>query len=52
MFIILSHKGNVGQNYTKIPSLLSQNSKHEENKQQMLMKMQGKRNPQTLLMGT
>jgi hypothetical protein len=42
MFSILSHKGNVNQNYTEISSYPSQNG-NQETKQQMLARMQGKR---------
>jgi hypothetical protein len=48
-----SHKGNASHNYIEIPSLLSQHSYHQENKQQeMLVRMwlRGK-NPHTLLVG-
>jgi UDP-N-acetyl-D-mannosaminuronic acid transferase (WecB/TagA/CpsF family) len=51
MFTILSCKGNVNQNYTEIPSHPSQNGYHQKNKQQMLVRMQGKRHPYTLLVG-
>jgi hypothetical protein len=39
---ILRHKGNANQNYTKIPSHSSQIGHHQENKQQMLVRMRGK----------
>jgi hypothetical protein len=45
MFNIVSYKGNENQHYTNIPSDPNQNDKHQENKQQMLMRMQGKGNP-------
>jgi hypothetical protein len=52
MFNILSHEGNVNQNHTKIPSHLSQNGNHQENKQQqMLVRMREQRNPHTLPVG-
>jgi hypothetical protein len=49
MFSILSHKGNTNQNYTKIPCHPSQIDNHQENKQQMLARIQGKRNTHTML---
>jgi hypothetical protein len=39
-----SYKGNANQNYTEIPFCSNQNG-NQENKQHMLAKMQGKRNP-------
>jgi hypothetical protein len=40
------------QNDTEIPSHLSQNSPHQENKQQQILpRMRGKRKPYTLLLG-
>jgi hypothetical protein len=42
MFNLLSYKGNTNQNYTKIPYHFSQNGYHQENKQQMLARMQKK----------
>jgi hypothetical protein len=51
MFNILIHKGNANQNYTKIISHPSQIGNHQENKQQMLAGMQGKRNRLILLLG-
>jgi hypothetical protein len=52
MFNILRYKENTYQNDTEISSHPSENSNHQENKQQtMLVRMQEKRNPQTLLMG-
>jgi hypothetical protein len=50
MFNILSDKGSANQNYTEIPSHPSQNGSHQENKQQILVKMWGERNLHTLLM--
>jgi hypothetical protein len=49
MFNILRHKGNENPKSTETPSHPSQNGNHEENKQ-MLMRMQGERNPYTPLM--
>jgi hypothetical protein len=50
MFNILIHTGNANQNNIEIPSHPSQNSYHEENEQQqMLASMQGKRNSHPLL---
>jgi hypothetical protein len=52
MFNTLSHKGNTDQNDSDIPSHPSQNSYHQENKQQMLGKnMERKRDSHTLLVG-
>jgi hypothetical protein len=52
MFIISGHKGNANQNHTKIPLHSYLNSYHQEHHhQQMLMRMQGKRNSHTLLVG-
>jgi hypothetical protein len=43
MFNILTHKGNANQNAnTKIACHPSQNGYHQENKQQMLVRMQKK----------
>jgi hypothetical protein len=36
-------------NDTKIPSYASQNGCHQANKQQMVLRIQGKKNPYTLL---
>jgi hypothetical protein len=36
MFSILSHKENANQNYTEIPSDLSQNVNQQENKKQQM----------------
>jgi hypothetical protein len=49
MFNIVSHKGTRNQNGTEILSHPSQNGYHQENKQQILERMCGKRNPYTLL---
>jgi hypothetical protein len=48
---MLSHKGNANQNDIKISSHLTQNGHHQENKQQMLMRMWGKRNNYIVLVG-
>jgi hypothetical protein len=48
---MLSNKGNVNQNYTKIPSHPSQIGNPENKQQQIFARMQGKRNPHTLLVG-
>jgi hypothetical protein len=48
MFNIFSHQGNVDQNNTEIASHPIQNDHHQENKQPMLMRTQGKRYPHTL----
>jgi hypothetical protein len=40
IFSILSHKENATQNYTKIPSHSSHIDQHQENKQQILARMQ------------
>jgi hypothetical protein len=46
------HKGNASQNHNKIPSHSSKNSYcQEHHQQQMLVRMRGKRNPYTLLVG-
>jgi hypothetical protein len=43
---------NANQNYNESPSCPSQNCNYQENKQQqMLERMQGKRDPHTLLVG-
>jgi hypothetical protein len=49
MLNIFSYKGNANKNHTEHPSHLSQNDCHQENKQQMLVRMQGKRDSYTLL---
>jgi hypothetical protein len=47
---IFRHKENANQNYIEISSHLYQTGNHQENKQQQtLERMQGKRNPHTLL---
>jgi hypothetical protein len=52
MFNVLSDKGNANQNITEILSHSSQKlGYHQENKQQMVAKLQGKRDPVTLLVG-
>jgi UDP-N-acetyl-D-mannosaminuronic acid transferase (WecB/TagA/CpsF family) len=53
MFNILSYKGNANQNYTEISFLLSQNGNHQEKKKQqkVLERIQGRRNPDILLVG-
>jgi hypothetical protein len=48
---VFSHKGNANQNNIEFPSQHHQNSDHQENKQQMLVKMQGERKLYTLLDG-
>jgi hypothetical protein len=51
MFNNFSHKGNVNQNYIKIPSHLNKNDYDQENKQQqMMVRMQEKRKSNILLM--
>jgi hypothetical protein len=46
------HKGNANQNHIKILPHSCLNGYHQEHKQQqMLARMQGKRNPHTLLVG-
>jgi hypothetical protein len=49
MFIILSHERQANQNNTDI--LLQSYGHQQENKQQMLTRMQEKRNPYMLLVG-
>jgi hypothetical protein len=50
MLNIPGHKGNANQNHTKIPPHSCQNSYHQKHhQQQMLARMQGKRNPHLLL---
>jgi hypothetical protein len=51
MLTIPGHKGIANQNHVNIPPQSGQNSYSEEHKQQMLVRMQGKRNPHTLLVG-
>jgi hypothetical protein len=49
---ILGHKGNANHNHTKIPPHPCSNSYHQDHhQQQMLVRMWGKRNPHTLLVG-
>jgi hypothetical protein len=43
MFNILSHKVNANQNYTEVLSYPCQKGNHQENKQQMLMRMWGEK---------
>jgi hypothetical protein len=51
MLKILRQKGNANQKYIEIPSYLSQNSNHQENKkQQIMVRIQEKSNLYTLLM--
>jgi hypothetical protein len=45
---MLTNKGNTNQNYTEIPSQLSQIIHHQENKQQLLMRILRKMNFHTL----
>jgi hypothetical protein len=40
MFNILSHQGNANQHDTEIPPHPTQNGHHQENKHQMLVRMQ------------
>jgi hypothetical protein len=51
MLTILCHKGNANQNDTEIPRHSIQNGYHQEHKQQVLVRMWGKRNTSTLLVG-
>jgi UDP-N-acetyl-D-mannosaminuronic acid transferase (WecB/TagA/CpsF family) len=51
MFSILGHKRNANQNDIEISPHSSQNGYHQKYKQQMLVKMWGKRNPYILLVG-
>jgi hypothetical protein len=52
MFNIFSYQGNANASHTKIPLHPDQNGYHQENKQQqMLVRMQGKSNSYTLLVG-
>jgi hypothetical protein len=48
MFNVLSNKGNASQNEIEISSHPSQNGSHQENKQQMLVRMLGKKKPYTV----
>jgi hypothetical protein len=45
MFNTLNHKGNANQHYTKIACHSSQIGNHHENKQQMLVRMEGGKEP-------
>jgi hypothetical protein len=51
MFIIFSHPGNTNRNGTEMPTHSSQNGCHQENQQQIPKRMQGKKNPYTLMVG-
>jgi hypothetical protein len=52
MLITHDHKGNATQNHTKILLHFCENSHHQEHhQQQMLARLQGKRNPHALLVG-
>jgi hypothetical protein len=52
MLTISSHKGNANQNHTKILPHPCSNSHHQKHHQQkVLVRMWGKRNPLTLLVG-
>jgi hypothetical protein len=52
MLTISGHKGNANQNHTKIQPHSCQNICHQKHhRQQMLARMQEKRNPRTLLVG-
>jgi hypothetical protein len=52
LLTISSHKGNANQNHTKIPPHLCWNSHHQKlHQQHVLVRMWGKRNPLTLLVG-
>jgi hypothetical protein len=51
MLTIPGHKGNANQKHTKIPSLLLEYHHQEQQQQQMLVRMWGKMNPHTLLVG-
>jgi hypothetical protein len=42
MFSILSHQGIANQNYIEIPPYPNQNGCHQENKQQMVARIQEK----------
>jgi hypothetical protein len=50
MFNTLSHKGNANQNFTDILSHPSHIGNHQGNKQQLLVRIRGKENYQTVLM--
>jgi hypothetical protein len=51
MLTIPGHKGNTSQNHIKILPHSCLNGCHQEKKQQMLVMMQRKRNPHTLVVG-
>jgi hypothetical protein len=52
MLTISGHEGNVNQNHTKNPPHPCYNSYHQKHhQQQVLVRMWGKRNPYTLLVG-
>jgi hypothetical protein len=51
MLNILSHKQNANPNNSEIPCHYSQNSSHQENTHQNLVRMQWKKDTSTLLMG-
>jgi hypothetical protein len=51
MLSIRSHKENTTKNNIEIPLHPNQNGYHQENKQQMLVRMQGGSSPYTLLVG-
>jgi hypothetical protein len=52
MLTIHGHKGNANQNNTKIPPHSCYNGyQQEQHQQQMLVRLQGKRNPHTLMVG-
>jgi hypothetical protein len=52
MLTISGHKGNANQNPTKIPPHSCQNLYHQKyQQQQMFMRIWGKRDPHTLLVG-
>jgi hypothetical protein len=52
MFKVLSHQGNVNQNYTEIPPYINQKGYNQKLKQQhMLVSICGKRTTPPLLMG-
>jgi hypothetical protein len=51
MLTIPGHKENANQNHIKIPPHSCENCYHQGHQQQMLVRMQEKRNPYTLLVG-
>jgi UDP-N-acetyl-D-mannosaminuronic acid transferase (WecB/TagA/CpsF family) len=51
MLTIPAHKGKANQKHIKIPPHSCQNGYHQEQQQQMVAKMWGKRNPHILLVG-